>query len=262
MRRKLFFALLILLATLVPLASHAQTVTIVSATIVDPQGIPYANANITAIVVPPNGGVSPYVTATASPLIVPFYAHTDQNGAFSMGLFANASVTPASTHYSFNVNLSPGELLPFGTGGQNFTVTGITVSGATQNISANLNAVAPPLTHLLNGGNVTVTAVASYIVKQSDNLILANGADNQGIVLPAPAVTPIGKTFTIKMDVGTFTTGPVNVTATGGAAIDKWSGGNYQICFVTSHCVPTTVSTGGSVTVRNDGTQYWIVAAI
>jgi len=263
MRRKLFFVLAVLAAALLPLGAHAQTITTVSGTVTDPSGIPYAGGQLTATVVPPNGGVSPYVTATGAPLIAPSISNLDANGTFSVGLVANASITPASTHYTFRV-CAPFVQPPIGSGTQScFTVTGVTISGATQSLTATLDAAAPALTHLVQTTRVTKTAAASYTVLPTDDLILANGANNQDIVLPAPSAVPIGKRFTVKMLVGTFTgTGPVNITATGGAALDVWSGGQYQLGFVTGNSIPTTTATGASVTFESDGTQYWIVAQI
>jgi hypothetical protein len=140
MRRKIFFALLLLAAVLAPIATHAQTITTASAKVLDPAGLEYANGQLTISLVPPSGGVSPYVTATGSPIILSQTVNLDNNASFSVGLVANGSITPASTTYTFRVC---GIAIPFPIGANTqscFTVTGITISGSTQSISANLNS--------------------------------------------------------------------------------------------------------------------------
>lgn len=142
MLRKIFFALAILAAALAPIGAHAQTITAVSGTVLDPQGLAYAGAQLTATVVAPNGGASPTVTATGAPLNAPQLANLDPTGSFTMGLVANSSVTPGSTTYSFRVCGIPLQPPLASTQQSCFTVTGVTISGATQNISATLNSAA------------------------------------------------------------------------------------------------------------------------
>lgn len=176
MRRKIFFVLAALAACFLPLVSHAQTITTVSGTIVDPSGLPYAGGQLTATVVPPNGGVSPFVTATGAPLIAPTVTNLNLNGSFSVGLVANASITPASTHYTFRL-CAPFVQPPLGSGTQScFTITGVTIAGATQDLTTTLKAAAPALTN------------APYLVKiftLTSAQILAIGTTPVAI-LPAP----------------------------------------------------------------------------
>jgi hypothetical protein len=259
MRRKSIFGVLLLTLCLCVSVAHSQTITAVSGTIVDPAGTPYANATLKAQIVPVAGGVSPYVTATAAPLIAPFYTKLDAKGTFLISLVANDSVTPASTYWQFTISIAPGVPLPFGTGNQSFSSGNITVSGATQSLTATLNALAPCLTQECVGGMSVATASgASYVATCNNNTIVSTyGSTNQTISLPNTYA--VGKTFTIKIGVGGSV--PINITAVGSAAIDAWSGAQYQLGYVASG-VPTTTATGGSVTLRWDGTQYWIVGQI
>jgi hypothetical protein len=140
MRRKIFFALLILIAFLAPIATHAQTITTVSGKVIDPGGLEYANGQLTITLVGVSGGASPTVTATGSPVIPSQTVNLDSSAQFSVGLVANGSITPASTTYSFRV-CGLGVPFPVGATTQScFSVTGVTISGATQSLSATLNA--------------------------------------------------------------------------------------------------------------------------
>lgn len=129
------------------------TYTSVTATISDPNGVPYSFANISADLVPsPPGG--PLCTGNIS-----FPGHqgpiqTTSAGTFTMLVPANAAIIPSGTTWKFTVGMSPGVALPFGTGPQSFSGT-VTVSGSSQNISTTLNALAPALTLTCCGGSGT-----------------------------------------------------------------------------------------------------------
>lgn len=137
--------------------AHSQTITAVSGTVVDPAGIPYAGATISAKVIPPSGGASPYVTATKGPLIAPITATLNSAGTFLLRLPANASITPASTHWQFTVSITPGVAVPWGTGSQAFRTGLITVSGSTQSLTATLAPLAKSLTVASATGRVYST---------------------------------------------------------------------------------------------------------
>lgn len=143
---------LFLFALLTAAAASAQKTT-VTATIVDPNGIPYANGSVTAQLVP--AGVSnPTVGGNAiNGTVGP--AATDDNGHFSMDLFCNTTggacttaISPAGTKWQFTV-CNPGVPSPLGFGNQCFTPAAITITGTTQDVSTQMNAVAPVLTRLV-----------------------------------------------------------------------------------------------------------------
>lgn len=132
--------------------ADGQTLTQVSGTITDPNGLLYQNATIT-IALTPQGGASPTLTPCTNPVgctfQIPSPIQTDATGTFHVALYANASILPASTQYQFTVNESgvPG---PFGTGFQSFVYT-VTISGASQSLSSGMSALAPSLVNAVGG---------------------------------------------------------------------------------------------------------------
>jgi len=133
--------------------ARAQNFTTVSATVTDPNGIPYSNGTLSAVLVPgsPGGwtlGGTPYAGTVQGGL--------DVNGSFTLNFGSNAQIVPAGSQWKITINSNPGGIPPpLGTGGQSFTVT-ITISGASQNISSTLNASAPKLTNFAGTGTGTI----------------------------------------------------------------------------------------------------------
>jgi hypothetical protein len=135
----------VLLAALALAAAgaRAQTITAVTGTIADPNGIPYANGQVTITIAPP-GVTSPFITATNSPILFPITASTNASGFFSVQLVANASITPAATQYTFRI-CAPVIPPPLGTGISCFTPGPVTIAGASQDLSTTFNPVMPKL---------------------------------------------------------------------------------------------------------------------
>ena len=154
-------ALLFLAAFCFPVTSRAQTQTNVTATVLDPLGIPYANGTYSIQLIP--SGTNP--TVNGQSIGGAFNGSTDANGKFNVALWPNASISPAGTHWQFTVCVSPGVLPPLGTGGQCSTPPlVVTIAGATQNLSAALSAVAPQLTTIkLGGGSVTSASCGNLV---------------------------------------------------------------------------------------------------
>jgi hypothetical protein len=148
--------LLLLLALGVAGRVEAQAQTAVSGTITDPNGLPYSNASVQAVLVTSGGqvpSVTPCTNSAGCQITGPSpAATTDVNGKFALSLWPNASILPASSTYTFNVSISPGSLPPVGTGPQSFTVTGITIAGSSQSLSALLSGAALALSHIAGGG--------------------------------------------------------------------------------------------------------------
>lgn len=138
---------------------RAQTLTQVSGTITDPNGLKYSNAIIT-IALTPQGGPSPVLTPCTNPVGCSFTINspiiTDASGSFTVALYANASILPASTQYAFTVN-EPGIPPPLGTSAQTFTYT-VTIAGASQSLSTGMSALAPALSNV--GGSATPSGPA------------------------------------------------------------------------------------------------------
>lgn len=153
---KLLTRLATLLFFVVTPTCFAQ-VTVVTGTVKDTNGVPYAGASIKAQLVLAGAAVNgqPTVTVTgvqacrssgfgSSPCQVPFQGTTgpftlDSTGSFSQSLQDNALVTPASTQWLFSVTISPGVPPPLGTGPQACSAT-LTITGATQSITSNFSS--------------------------------------------------------------------------------------------------------------------------
>jgi len=197
MRRATFFGFLLIAVLIAPMA-FAQTPTVVSGTITDPNGLPYSYARVSAQLIPTTA--TPTIQVGGIPVQIGGQnnATTDASGSFSMNLFCNSAgggcsvISPSGTLWQFTVTLAPGIPPPAGTGPQSFSAT-LTISGASQNISANLNAAAKPLSAattpagqlaidsgnranespLSNGGNWTV--LSSNVTPHALPLQLVNG---------------------------------------------------------------------------------------
>jgi len=129
---------------LLPTSANAQTYTSVSATITDPNGLPYSGALITFSLTPHSGQatIAP-CPQSPCPVHVPGTAQADATGTFTVTLLANASMLPAGIQWTIGVT-EPGVPLPWGTGPQQFTYT-FTAAGASQNLSVAMSALAPSL---------------------------------------------------------------------------------------------------------------------
>jgi hypothetical protein len=140
-----------------PETARAQFTT-VTATVTDPNGIPYAGAVMNAILVPGAAGGYTLNGAPYSGRVGP--ATLDSTGKFTANFGDVTLITPGSPQWQITIDSNPGGILPpFGTGSQTFTYTstGTTISGGSPvNISSSLNALAPKLTNItLGAGTVT-----------------------------------------------------------------------------------------------------------
>jgi hypothetical protein len=122
---------------------EAAAQTTVTGTVLDPSGVPYASAAVNVTLVAPSGGASPVVTSSGAPVVMPLPATTLANGTFSMTVLANSLITPASTTYTFRV-CSPVVPPPLGSGNSCVTISGVTISGSSQDLSTTFAAVPPP----------------------------------------------------------------------------------------------------------------------
>lgn len=119
---------LVLVATLLSIAAAAQVS--VSATVTDPNGIPYASGSVTI-------SVSTAVQLNGSPYTPPPVFGIDQYGKFSVSLADNNILQPSGSTYSFNVCSSPSGIVPpFSRTPTCFTASKIKVTGAVVNLSS------------------------------------------------------------------------------------------------------------------------------
>jgi hypothetical protein len=155
----LFYVLCDLLAGyagIIPLTECAAAqFTTATGTVVDPNGIPYAFATITPLLVIPSGAGSP--TLSGQSYFPPTQATgLDISGHFTVQLADNTVLLPAATKWNFTVCSAGGTVPPAGGKGPVcFSLAApITISGSSQDISTQLNAVALALT--LNAGGCAI----------------------------------------------------------------------------------------------------------
>jgi hypothetical protein len=178
-------AIFAFLISIFALPAFGQNTTAVTGTILDPNGIPYNGATVTAVLSNPSSGTGytiPSGAAYTGVILVPGAANSA--GTFSMQLVQNGQLTPGSSTWAFTVCQVPGVTVPIGTGAQCFTVTGITISGSSQDISANLNAASLPLTQHFNVSRVYATLPAA-----------GNSSISATTMATAPAIPAVGTTY-------------------------------------------------------------------
>lgn len=205
-------------------AAHAQTQTNVTATVVDPLGIPYANGTYSIQLIPT--GTNPSVNGQS--IGGAFNGTTDATGSFNVSLWPNASIVPAATTWQFTVCTNPGGVAPpLGTGNQCTPPTAVTIAGASQSLSATLSAVAPRLTLIGSGGGGFITgAIAANQVAFGSGANTITGSNNftytAGVLnvqtSPCPLTSVLTVTFcgnqTDPFGVGTGDAGPVEIIQT------------------------------------------------
>lgn len=127
--------------------------TLVTGTVTDPNGVPYALGTIAPTLIT---SATPKFTSTGTLYLPPSQASgLDRSGHFFMQLADNTALTPGGTQWNFQVCSAVGTVQPaFGTGPQCFRLASpITISGSTQDITANLNAAALALTLPFSGAS-------------------------------------------------------------------------------------------------------------
>jgi hypothetical protein len=163
MRKRFFFVTILLFIFCSPVFAQLTTVT---ATVIDPNGIPYAAGTISAVLIPSAPGGFRLNGQPYSGQVGP--ATLDSTGKFTIN-FGDVTLITPSAQWQITIDSNQGGIEPpLGTGGQTFvfTSTGTTISGSSVvNISASLNALAPKLTNITVGaGSVTSVAATAPIV--------------------------------------------------------------------------------------------------
>jgi hypothetical protein len=195
-----------LFALLGPSSARAQFTT-VTATVQDPNGIPYSGAIMNAILVPgASGGYrlggQPY-SGRVGPVTL------DINGSFTAQFGDVTLITPGSPQWQITIDSAAATILPsLGTGPQSFTYTssGTTISGSSPvSLTSALNALAPKLTNFAGAGTGTIagTVTAFHIPYASAANTLADIAGS--------AVT--GATGAIALTAGADTTKPLTINS-------------------------------------------------
>lgn len=163
MRKQLCAAAFFLTSCLLlPVSARAQFTT-VTATVQDPNGIPYAGAVLNAVLVPGASGGYRLSGQPYSGQIGP--VTLDSSGSFTVNFGDVTLITPGSPQWKITISSAAATIgLPLGTGPQQFTFTssGTTISGSSPvSLTTSLNALAPKLTNFAAGsGTGTVTSVS------------------------------------------------------------------------------------------------------
>lgn len=151
--RKLFLGVLFFVALAAPALAQR---TVVSGTVTDVNGLPYAGGTLQATLSLPVGASG----ATLNGVQIGGTTQRvtlDSTGSFLMQLPDNNVVLPGGTQWTFNVNISPGAPLPLGNGPQSCSAT-LTITGASQSISSNLSTC-PALARNGAGGSAGTAGV-------------------------------------------------------------------------------------------------------
>jgi hypothetical protein len=170
--------------------------TTVTGTVTDPNGLPYAGGTIAPSLVISG---TPKFTATNQPYTPPSQpVGLSSAGVFLMQLADVTALTPGGGTYSFTVCSVVGTVQPaFGKGPVCFSVSGISISGASQDIGATLRAAALALTVNFGGTGAPCTVTNTSV--QYDNsgafgctdLLFATGTPNS---YASPGIFILGNT--------------------------------------------------------------------
>jgi hypothetical protein len=199
-------------AGMVPITELAAAqFTTVTGTVTDPNGLPYANGTIVPILVIPSGAGSPTLSGAGyAPPIQP--TGLDKTGSFTMNLADNTVLQPAGTKWNFTVCSAGGTIQPAGGKGPVcFSLAApITISGSSQSISANLNAVALALSGISTAGVTGGNPVALTGATVSGGLNTTQLAVPSGVIATCNGACA-GGTWTYKVqaiDVNGYLTTP------------------------------------------------------
>jgi hypothetical protein len=198
--------------------------TTVSGTIVDPNGLPYAEGTVSAVLVIPSGAGSPTLNGNSYlPPIQP--AGLDLNGHFAFNVADNTVLLPPGTQWNFMVCSAYGTIQPAGGKGPKcFTLAApITISGPTQDLTTQLNAVALVLAFYPSaGGGVTGSGTVNTIPIWTGATVLG---DSRLTDVPAAGGT-LGYSGTGGFNItGTVSTFPIVATA-GGTSVSITAANN------------------------------------
>lgn len=158
--------------------------TTVTGTVTDPNTVPYSNGNITAQLI--TAGTTP--TLNGLPFSMSGSAGLDASGRFTMRLADNTQIVPNTLQWSFTVTCGTGCVPPAGgTGPQQFVVS-ITISGASQDISATLSAAAPALTR---SGAATSVPFSGVTAGNNGNVLTTSNSISPSIAAAQIAGTQL-----------------------------------------------------------------------
>lgn len=161
----------------------------VSGTVVDPNGIPYALGRYTAVLLTPGG--TPVFTVGGARVEGDSHGGLDENGFFTVLLADTTTITPGGCTWRIRIASNPGGIpQPAGFGQRTFITpaAGMAISGATQDLSATLSALAPPLAR-------TSSSISPFAGDGSDGALVFDGTST---VL---GLVPVAGVYTLTRDI-------------------------------------------------------------
>lgn len=198
MRRLVTFLALVFAVLFPAPGALAQTKTIVSATVVDPNGVPYAGGSVATQLVPSTG------TPTINKVPVNVQnnpAAIDANGHFTVSLWCNTAggaCTPldqSGTQWQFTIT-NPGAQPPVGFGGVSFTVS-VTITGTTQDLSSTLSAASVPLYRdSSSSGGICPSGAVGNLQYTNGTNCASTAEMNYNAGSDTLSLTPANQTFT------------------------------------------------------------------
>jgi hypothetical protein len=237
------------------LTQLAAAQTSVTGTVRDINGVPFIGGTVLPQFVNVSGGASPTITASGGPLVpatTPVIINS--SAQFSVSVFPNTGITPANTHWQFLICSAPGTSYPDpgSLGSVCFTTGTITITGSSQDISTQINAVPPAA---LTYGDLT-QSLGSYQGTQSvsitDTAFHALIPASSDILVPANLVSVAGHKLRIHAS-GVYTTAAASVLNV-----------EVMLCTVSGCGSGTVVAPAGcAVTSTNQANiltngQFWI----
>jgi hypothetical protein len=192
--------------------------TTVTGCITETNGLAYSFGTVSAVLTPATPG--------GYRLLGQFYSGqlpittTDQNGCFTANMGDNGVITPAASQWTFTIGTA-GMRPPLGKGPQSFSVT-MTITGASQTITATLSAAAPALINALPAG--AASSVIGPVTDKGGQVFNALGYPGASIVEKTQAaVTAAGAIGggTVYIPPGNYTASAVSTWPAGQGAVTK-----------------------------------------
>lgn len=194
-------------AFLLPASAVGQTQTTVTGTVAGSDSVPWAGARLVARLNSP-GGLSPTLTPCTGPAAQvgcqfqnPGPVTLNANGAFSIPLWANASILPAGTTYTLSVS-SAGSPPPLGTGPQTCTVAAVTIAGASQIVTF---TGCPALSNIVSSSTSPTSVSPAFVagatadyrpVNQTSGTVLTDVSGNgNNVTFATSATCPANPSF-------------------------------------------------------------------
>lgn len=247
-----------ILAIMAMLAIPAIAQTAVTGSVLDSSSIPYSGGTIQTVLVNVSGGVSPVITATNAPVIVPPVATLTSTGTFSFTLVPNASITPAGTQYSFVVcsKGTPSNLPdPMLNAVACFTTAPMTIAGSSQALTLN------SATLILNPNTGWLSVGIPSLMQPSISWAIGNGGTGiQQLPVQSLLTQGVGIPPYSTQDVGTITIPGLTANSACEASIPapipaSWRTGVRPWVAVNTNTATVELTNPGPTLVSPIGTQ-------